>query len=638
MILSSEGADRATARGQAQGRARARAVAASVGAGSPSQVYSTIFTGFAADLPADAIAALQRNPKVEAIEDDFTVSLVDPVRPGAAGEWRRSMLAKGGKGGGGGGGGGGDSGSLPGECYNPDGSPVCGPGSVLSPPEEAICIVTGNKRNRTVTCDCIDETTYWSDTDSACVAYPDACDPSPCDANATCDSFQGEATCACQDGYFGDGQTCTLLVNECDPQPGPCGGNATCTDTDESYYCTCNSGFAKDANGDCVEAPQTDEVPWGISHVNGGYNLVGAAQNRVFVLDTGIQYSNPDLNLNTSLAWTNYVTSAPGGGADDDGDHGTHVAGTIGAMANGVGLLGVAPGVELVPVKVLSGTGSGSYAGILAALDHVATVGADMDVINMSLGGGAYSTLDQKIQGMSTGATTSGKRFQFAISAGNDDSDAANYSPARANTSTASAYPNIWTVSATINDATGGLDCLAYFSNWGATVDIGAPGYPIKSYVPSLSNPLYTESWGGTSMAAPHVAGLLAVGWGAQVAAGTHLPGASPVRGSGCGVYGQNDPDSVREPVARWGVSTGAALGAASAQVAQAAPASQGVGLAAIGFAAGGVVLVAAVAGTAIVVVRRRRGAAAPARVHSEKSLDVPAVGSDETAVTALEV
>jgi subtilisin family serine protease len=184
------------------------------------------------------------------------------------------------------------------------------------------------------------------------------------------------------------------------------------------------------------------------------------------------------------------------------------VAGTIGAIDNGIGVVGVAPGARLWAVKVLNAKGSGYSSWVIAGIDWVAANAGTIEVANMSLGGSGYSRAEyDAIQG----AVNRG--VAFAVSAGNEDADARNYSPA--------AFDNVLTVSALadFDGLPGGLgsptcradqdDTLADFSNWGPAVDIAAPGVCILSTFPLEQGGYGTIS--GTSMASPHVAGALAL-------------------------------------------------------------------------------------------------------------------------------
>jgi len=165
--------------------------------------------------------------------------------------------------------------------------------------------------------------------------------------------------------------------------------------------------------------------------------------------------------------------------------HGTHVAGTIGGKN-----YGVAPGVALVPVKVFGCSGSGSISGVIAGLNWIVKHhGSNKAVANMSLGGGASSTLDAAVN------KVIGDGVTVVVAAGNATANACLSSPAR--------VPNAITVAAVAKG-----DTLATYSNVGSCVDIAAPGSGIfSSYIGSNSA---TASLSGTSMASPHVAGAVA--------------------------------------------------------------------------------------------------------------------------------
>ncbi|MEF1306209.1 S8 family peptidase, partial [Vibrio owensii] len=169
--------------------------------------------------------------------------------------------------------------------------------------------------------------------------------------------------------------------------------------------------------------------------------------------------------------------------ASDCIGHGTHVAGTIGGS-----LYGVAKNVNLVGVRVLSCSGSGSTSGVIAGVDWVAANASGPSVANMSLGGGQSVALDSAVQS----AVQSGVSFMLA--AGNSNADACNYSPARVATGV--------TVGSTTS-----TDARSSFSNWGSCVDVFAPGSQIKS---AWYDGGY-KTISGTSMATPHVAGVAAL-------------------------------------------------------------------------------------------------------------------------------
>ena len=227
-------------------------------------------------------------------------------------------------------------------------------------------------------------------------------------------------------------------------------------------------------------------LPYGIRDVGGPFD--GAGQ-RAWVLDTGIDMDHADLSVDQTRSRT-FATGTTS--ADDQQGHGTHVAGTIGALDNGIDVVGVAAGASLVSVRVLGADGSGSYSSIIAGLDYTASAAAPGDVANLSLGGPASDALDQAVIGVAENG------ILVSIAAGNDAENANNTSPARVN------HPNVYTISAVGND-----NGFAFFSNFGnPPVDYAAPGVNV------LSTRLGggTTYLSGTSMAAPHVAGLLLLG------------------------------------------------------------------------------------------------------------------------------
>ena len=244
------------------------------------------------------------------------------------------------------------------------------------------------------------------------------------------------------------------------------------------------------AIGGVADIDSTDaEVEWGVDRIDaekahaGGHTGVGA---KIAILDTGIDYSHPDLG--------NYV-----GGYDfvngdidpmDDHGHGTHCAGIAAASSGDGGVVGVAPDASLYGVKVLDSQGSGYYSDIAAGLEwtHTNQTDGQMHVASMSLGGGRGSTT---LERACNAAADSG--VFVVAAAGNDGRNRVSY-PAK--------YPSVVAVSAT-DDADG----LAWFSNTGDEIELAAPGVAITSTVRGGGY----ESWSGTSMACPHVAGVAAL-------------------------------------------------------------------------------------------------------------------------------
>ena len=198
-----------------------------------------------------------------------------------------------------------------------------------------------------------------------------------------------------------------------------------------------------------------------------------------YIIDTGILRTHTQFGGRALAGF-----DAFGGNGTDCNGHGTHVAGTVGGST-----YGVAKGVRLFAVRVLSCSGSGSNSGVIAGVNWVTANHSDPAVANMSLGGGASTALDTAVRNSIAAGVT------YAIAAGNSNQNAANSSPARVSQAI--------TVGATTS-----TDARSSFSNFGSVVDIFAPGSSIRSaWITSTSA---TASLSGTSMAAPHVAGVAA--------------------------------------------------------------------------------------------------------------------------------
>lgn len=258
----------------------------------------------------------------------------------------------------------------------------------------------------------------------------------------------------------------------------------------------------------CWEVVEPKLITWNVNKTGYGDGTGKTA----WVIDTGIDFGHPDLNVDATRS-RSFVTGQTS--AADEHGHGTHVAGIIGAKNNNFGVLGVASNATLVSLRVLNKDGEGTVSAMIQALAYVNANAKPGDVVNMSLGeDGISEILDQHVQ------QTAAKGIYIAIAAGNDAKPAAQFSPARVNGA------NIFTVSAVDS-----LNQFASFSNYGNdVVDFAAPGVRILS--------TYTEGryarMSGTSMAAPHVAGLL-------------LLKGNNIRSSGSAL---KDPDGSADPIA----------------------------------------------------------------------------------------
>jgi subtilisin family serine protease len=249
-------------------------------------------------------------------------------------------------------------------------------------------------------------------------------------------------------------------------------------------------------DGIATKSATQSGATWGLDRIdqaslplNGSYTYPDSAGAGVhaYILDTGILTGHTEFG--SRLKPGHSVIKDRRGTTDCDG-HGTHVAGTVGGST-----WGVAKQAWLVPVRVLDCRGSGTWSGIIAGLDWVRANHVKPAVANMSLGGGAISSVDAAVANLVSAGVT------VVVAAGNSNLNACNYSPARAATAI--------TVGATASN-----DARAGYSNFGTCLDIFAPGSGITSaWFRSTTS---TNTISGTSMASPHVAGVAALLLGAN--------------------------------------------------------------------------------------------------------------------------
>ncbi|MDC4879631.1 S8 family peptidase [Acinetobacter baumannii] len=238
-----------------------------------------------------------------------------------------------------------------------------------------------------------------------------------------------------------------------------------------------------------IDATTQSNPDWGLDRIdqkalplNSAYSyLQTGSGTTAYIVDTGILSSHQEFS---GRVLSGYTAISDGNGTTDCNGHGTHVAGTVGGAT-----YGVAKNVNLVPIRILGCDGSGASSNVIAGLDWILKNGKKPAVVNMSLGGATSSSLDSAVENLYNNG------YVMVVAAGNSNTDACTSSPARVSKAI--------TVAATDN-----TDTRASYSNYGSCVDIFAPGSQINSSW--IGSNTATKILNGTSMATPHVAGVVA--------------------------------------------------------------------------------------------------------------------------------
>ena len=278
-------------------------------------------------------------------------------------------------------------------------------------------------------------------------------------------------------------------------------------------------------------------VPEGVTRVGGPYNGVGLT---AWIIDSGIDLNNPDLNVDATRGFDAVNAVAKGRSTFDDvNGHGTHVSGILAAKDNDIYVVGVAAGATVVPVRVLAASNFGYADDVIAGMDYVAANASLNDVANMSVWGWAHNRAFHDaayhLADFVTVVTISGN--------GSADINAEPTEPGHVE------HEHLFTVSAVDHS-----DVFGDFSNWGnaadwtncsqnypndpypcATVDYAAPGKDVISLKPGGG----LAEWYGTSMAAPHVAAIILLKQDRNI----------PANSDGVAI---NDPDSRPDPIVHY--------------------------------------------------------------------------------------
>ncbi|MDA3450779.1 MULTISPECIES: S8 family peptidase [Acinetobacter] len=238
-----------------------------------------------------------------------------------------------------------------------------------------------------------------------------------------------------------------------------------------------------------IDATTQSNPDWGLDRIDqrnlpldSAYSyLQTGSGTTAYIVDTGILSTHQQFS---GRVLSGYTAISDGNGTSDCHGHGTHVAGTVGGST-----YGVAKNVSLVPIRILGCDGSGASSNVIAGLDWILKNGKKPAVVNMSLGGEANTSLDSAVENLFNNG------YVMVVAAGNSNTDACSSSPARVSKAI--------TVAATDN-----TDTRASYSNYGSCVDIFAPGSQINSSW--IGSNTATKVLNGTSMATPHVAGVVA--------------------------------------------------------------------------------------------------------------------------------
>jgi len=238
-----------------------------------------------------------------------------------------------------------------------------------------------------------------------------------------------------------------------------------------------------------IDATTQSNPDWGLDRIdqkalplNSAYSyLQTGSGTTAYIVDTGILSTHQQFS---GRVLAGYTAISDGNGTTDCNGHGTHVAGTVGGST-----YGVAKNVSLVPIRILGCDGSGASSNVIAGLDWILKNGKKPAVVNMSLGGDVSASLDSAVENLFNNG------YVMVVAAGNSNADACSSSPARVS--------KALTVAATDN-----TDARASYSNYGSCVDIFAPGSQINSSW--IGSNTATKILNGTSMATPHVAGVVA--------------------------------------------------------------------------------------------------------------------------------